>query len=338
MEEDLRTLKLDEFDNHVDDIKAANNASPGHGFGLEALSRLYINRYQIALLKELSAEYKISQEDDNLWQWTSPLVLYDRASSFRLQQKTTELQDLKTQDAVTQNLRPAADYAIQQIVDCPLLVGGYIVLETLLPVIDWEGSDPAALDAALLLEPSHPEVLFEIGDLYFASQRFDKAFEIWKRSLATSQRPIYSIILRAEQQISTKEICEQILPESPELLIRLAKTVYAAEERTDDREVLLTQAAKSLPETLQTAEDNFHLAEILSIRKARDLQKSIERYEAGLRLSPTAVERRYECALLYQEIEDRSNALKHARLCARSKPNNRKYRRLLADIRKIETR
>lgn len=336
--EDIRNIQLKDFDQHVKEIEVAIEANRSYGFGLEALAKLYLKRYQLAVLKELSAEYNISESDANLWQWTSPLVLYDRASNFRLEKKHAELSDLKTQRTVTDNFMPAADYAVRQVIDCPLLVGGYLVLETVVPVIDWDYPYPAALEAAALLEPSHPEILFEIGDLYFASQRFDQAFDMWKRSLMTSQRPIYSIILRAEQQISTKEICERILPKSPEILIKLAKTVYASEERDDDREVLLDRAMQSLPEVLQTAEDHFFLAEVLSIKPSREVEKSIEHYEAGLRLNPTLIERRYECASLYHEIGDRSNALKHARLCARSKPNNRKYRRLLSDIRKDEKR
>ncbi|MFH1922649.1 MAG: hypothetical protein ABIP48_22525 [Planctomycetota bacterium] len=126
-----------------------------------------------------------------------------------------------------------------------------------------------------------------------------------------------------------------MLPESPQLLIQLARERYSSDEHATLRR-MLARRAESLIERMDLEEDErYHLRGSLLAVKER-YPEAIAGYSRAVELRPEELRWRYELALLLKHEDKFSEAHEQAKLCAVMEPGNKEYRTLLKEI--IRTR
>jgi tetratricopeptide (TPR) repeat protein len=191
--------------------------------------------------------------------------------------------------------------------------------------------DQVHLERACRLAPVNPDLLFRCGLLDFNAGRPDRAYESWRRSLTLSSRYLTDILDMMGQELETPGMVQKVLPDSPELLVRLAQKQYAADEHANLRRLLVERAEELIEQVDLPADERHHLrGSVLALKGVNS--EAIKSYADAVKLRPNEVVWRYEFALLLKREGLLDEAHAQAKQCARMAPAEREYRELLEQI------
>lgn len=157
----------------------------------------------------------------------------------------------------------------------------------------------AYLERAALVVPYDPGLWYACGKEWLDEQP-DLAWKHWKRSLQLSDLYLAPILETSAARLGPREICDQVLPHDPKLLLEAALRLYP--EATADRQPYLEEALGLLEtrSALLAAED-LHLKAVILSALDRSHEASAT-YEAALAREPRQATWRFEFArLLYQQ-------------------------------------
>jgi tetratricopeptide (TPR) repeat protein len=122
------------------------------------------------------------------------------------------------------------------------------------PVFD----DEVHIHRARRLRPGDPDLLYVCGLLDFQAGRVAAALAGWKASLALAPRYLNDVVQIAGARLASPGGIAQVLPDSPELLVRLARQEFADDEPIRAR--LLARAEEILPQSDLAEAERLHLA------------------------------------------------------------------------------
>lgn len=295
------------------------------------LATLWLHLYRARAYEQLCDEMGAESDHATLWQATSQIVLHGRAHYFARNKLWSEMERLREEPVISENLTPALKHLVLARRACVLLPEVHVTLGELYAVLIDPDGDRVHIERARALAPSNPDLLFRCGLLDLQAGRIESASKSWQRSLALSDRYLDDVLFLAGRELDPAEMVENVLPDSPALLIRLARERYQAEE---DAEVprLLAERAGKLVEEVDLPEDQRAYLRGWASQLQGLYPKATVSLSRAVELRPQKAEWRYELALLLKDQGRIGEAHEQARLCARMDPTNDKYRTLLKEI------
>lgn len=226
-------------------------------------------------------------------------------------------------------LVPALRYFLQARALCPLLSEPHRCLAA--SANQLQRADPrlAYWERTASLVPNDPALWYACGEESLDKYP-DQALKYWQRSLTLSDRYLPLILERSIVRLKPGELCDQVLPRDPNLLLKAALQLHP--ESTAERQSFLDEALRLLSKQPGPLSAN-ELCLKASILSALDRQEeALAVYEAALAQEPHQAGWRFKLAgLLF-----RQNRLREARrellLVLSQQPDNQNARGLLAIV------
>lgn len=291
---------------------------------------LWVQAYRAAALAQLQKEYP-NADPKRLDELTSLINLFRRAEEFRRAGNQAALHRLRSEPLVVTDLARAEQYAELARNACPNMPEPHLLLAQL-SVLHADGDAQPHLRRVEAAAPSYGPMLHRCATLELLAGRVDEAIRVWRLAIASDEDYLAPQALAAcDGALPPEQIVERLLPDSPALLVRLARDYARDERHARLRQLLLEKAARLLPQAALPRGEREHIEAVVASLEKRS-NRAIERYQAAVRLRPTEAAWRYELAqLLYQEgLWD--GAIDEARMCVIMEPRNPRYRILLEQI------
>ncbi len=294
------------------------------------LAELSIHRYRIAALDELKQRPNATAVAE-LWHRTSPLELHGRAHYLARNNRTVDLDALRQAVSTQGYLRDALRHLLLARRACPLFADVHLAVGELCFLVADPQSDQIHLQRSRQLARANPHVRFRKGLLELQAGRFELAWTDWKDCLALTPQYTDTILQLAAQRLEPAQLVEHVLPDSPEVLLNVARRHFAAPEQAAVRHAIAQRMQATVQtETLPEADRSYYRGTALAMqgneeRACTELSRAVE-----LRVDRT--DWRYELALMLQHQRRMTDAHGQAVLCARMEPENGNYRQLLKEI------
>ena len=152
-----------------------------------------------------------------------PSALHGKAYELLRAGKAQELDALRKDPLVIENLRPALQHLLLARQSCPILAKIHLRLARLCVVAASPTCDAAHARRARRLAPSDPYTFVETGLLDLQAGRIEEACRSWQHALTLSSEDLGDVLAYAWPALDLETIVGQVLPSSPPLLLRLAK-------------------------------------------------------------------------------------------------------------------
>ena len=314
----------------IETLTRALAGRPDDAESRQHLAELWLALYRTAATEQLRREQP-GLSPVRLAELSSSLALHERAHQFRRGGDPEKLESLRGQPVVQQSLPEATACARAAARCCPLLLDPHMTLARLAFLAGDPGQDELHLARARRIQPADPEVLFRCGLLELQAGRFEQACCDWRQSLQLSQKRLQEVLHRAETQMSFPYIVEKLLPDSPAMLLGLARTRYAGEHHANTRRLIAGRADRLLDRAPMGDDERHYLRAAARLLEGRRAEAAAE-YELAVAIRPRDVEWRYELAVLLKAEGKLAQAHEHACLCAATQPRNAHYRALLESI------
>lgn len=325
----LQRLSVPQLDGHIESLTAACQGRPDDAELHRRLAELWMQRYQTRTIAELLEKTSFAPDDPRLAQLASPLLVHQRAYLFRRLNMPGELDALRRSPPVQENLLPALSHLVAARQACPTLADVHAGLAQLCSLKGPAFDDQVHVHRARRLHPGDPDLLYVCGLLDFQAGRIAAALAGWKASLALAPRYLNDIVQIAGARLAEPGGIAQLLPDSPELLVRLARREFADDATIRDR--LLARAEEILPQSDLAEAERLYLAGAIGALR-NDYPQAIDYYLRAVALRSRQVAWRYELAQLLQQQGRLEEAREQARWCARLEPKQARHKRLLEEI------
>jgi Tfp pilus assembly protein PilF len=318
----------------LEDIRRLEQAVKSRPDDAEAharLARLWINLYRVRALEQLRAEKIAGVDDAKLWDYTSPRRLHGAVHHLARAAAKDQLVQLRQHPLVSGNLRPAIRHLTLARSACSLLPNVHLELAQLSGLVGEPGLDQIHLDRAIRLSPGDPAMLLMCGLLELQAGRNGLAAKTWRDSIRLDRSRLDRILAAAEKQFDARSLIEDVLPDSPELLLELARTRYTQEKGAELHKMLIDRADEliaraELPEPQRCRLQGL----VFAMRKEHG--RAIDRYYRAVELRRQDPGWRYELALALTGASRLQEAHQQAILCARMAPGNGQYQALLREL------
>ena len=328
---DLADLSSDQLTSHIQRLTDAGRSRPDDVELQRKLAELWIQRYESETIKELLSRTSFTSDDPRLTQMASPLLVHQRAWLFVRSNSLDQLEALRQSPTVRENLIPALEHLIASRRACPLLPEVHCAIAQLCAISAPVSEDRIHIERTRKLAPGNPDLLYITGLLDFQASRFTSAYASWKASLTLTPRYLTPVLQIAGTALVNEEVVAGLLPDDPNLLVRLARQQFSTEADKPIRERLLTRTETLLTaSTLPEAERVFLRGSIQAMRGS--FPEAIASYEKALTLRSYEVEWRYELARLLKQQGFLEEAREQARRCVRLEPQEKKHTELLEEI------
>jgi tetratricopeptide (TPR) repeat protein len=261
----------------------------------------------------------------------STLELHGRAHDLVRKSRRSELEQLRNDPVVRPHLTSALEHLVLARRACPLLPEVHVSLAELCFLVTDPAEDRIHIGRSLRLSPPDADLLRHCGLLELQAGRDYLACERLRESLALSLDHLDDILYVASQELGLLRTIEDVLPDSPALLIELAQQRYRAEGQVHVR-FLLAERARSLVDKKDLPEAERHYVRGAAHALTSRYPEAISEVSRAVELRPRYAPWRYELALLLEEQGRIGEAHEQAMLCARMEPDNAEYRELLEGI------
>jgi tetratricopeptide (TPR) repeat protein len=310
------------------------DAVRSRGDDLEAqhrLAQLCTHRYRLTALQEQHPAASSALTNQQSWQETSPAALHARVHQWASTGDVGQLELLRNDPRVRESLAETLEHLLLARRACFLAPEVHEGLGALWFLVGDPSHDAVHLERVRKLAPGEPAVLFRAGLFEYHAGRFDRAWASWQESLLLGPQFLDPILRLAETQLTPAEAVEKVLPDSPEMLIRVGREHYASETYRQARWKLGLRLEQLALRSQLAEEDRWHLRGVAAeFRNEHSTAIVCYRRAVSLRLGNT--DRRYELARLLKEQGRLDEAHQEAKCCAQLAPDNMKYRELLAAI------
>jgi len=315
----------------VDELGAAIENRPDDAEAHLEMAKLWVNLYRVRAVEQLHDETGRSAGDPDLWRATSPMVLHARAHQFASDGHAGDLDRLRREPVVHDNLDEALKHLALARRCCPLLPEVHLIMAQLCVLAVDPADDQIHIQRAQRTAPVSPDLFYRCGLLHLNAGRRDRAYQDWRRSLTLDPVYLSDILQVVGQELDSPGMVQKLLPDSPEVLVRLAQQQYAADEYATTRRLLIERARKLLGQVDLPADERHHLqAAVLALEGMNS--EAIRNYRLAVQLRPNEAAWRYELALLLTKEGLLDDAHSEAKRCARMDPRNTGYRELLKQI------
>jgi len=334
----LKELPAEELPQAVEDgmqrLQTALAQRPDDAEGHLRMAELAILRYRLETLDEFTEVHRLELLADptmpqlsreQLWELTSPTSIHEMAMA------DIDLGELRNRPLPAKHLPGVLELAVRARRHCPLLPNSHLILAQLCGMATDPGEDQLHIRRTLHIAPASPDLLYLCGQLDLHAGRFDLMCERWRGSLALSDRYLNDILQVTEAALAEPGMIEELLPESPAMLVRLARERYAAEEWSTVRGLLVDRAALLLEELdLPKGEQCYLRGSVLALQKS--YSEAIESFDRAVTLCPNEADWRYDYAVLLLRQGQLGKAREQAKWGARLAPRSGKHKQLLEQI------
>lgn len=311
----------------IEEMRAALSGRWDDAVGHLRFANHLIEACQKEMTEQLRQEKATSAPAGEFDLRTSPSRLHLLAYQLKRSGNHVQLQRLRSDPLVQKYLVPAVVHLRQARRSCPLLAEVHLRLAELCFVTDGPWDDADDLKRAQRVAPTYNEILYQSGLLDLQAGRSSSAWVVWKRCLSLKTSYEKFILAIALQQLSIHEMLEQLFPDDPEFLIRLAKKNYSKPEQLVHRQATLMRAESLISDSeLPPATKYFLQGTIHSMQKR--WAKAVDAYRKAVDLRSDKIEWHYEFAVALYRDGQLKEADQQAKWCRWRAPKNRQYRQL----------
>ncbi len=320
-----------ELNEHLQRLHEVANTSEDDAEIQRTLAELYMQLYRARTLQELKGKTSLAEDDPRLLQLTSPLIVHERAHTLARTGMTDELDKQRKLPAVQAYLIPALRHFEKAREACPTLADVHRGIAEL----TWVAADPAMdqihVERARRMAPSDPDMLFVCGLLDMHAGRIEAAFASWKQSLTLSARHMENVLALTDRYLAVDGMIKQILPDSPELLLSLARKRFPNPGQQATQQALIARAAHLLDRTDARDGESHHLRAVAWSLQG-NVEAAVEHYRKAIRHDPRNAQLRHEFAEFLLQAGRLDEAREQAAWSARLAPRQRRHQRLLTQI------
>lgn len=322
IEESLKTLdrvlphRLDDAEGHV------------------RYAGLLIVRYRHQARDQLATEFGDQIDATTLWEATSPFVLHQRAAEFAREHDDERLAALRSDPVIQANLAPARQHAEIARQYGPWLPRSHQFLAQLCFLFDEPLNDGPHIARAESLRPKDPALRYWAGVLHLQSGRFPEACASWQQCLTLSSAFDDKVFQRATAAFSPEKVCRDLLPDSPDVIVRFSRYLQQSSDWSEYRlrlgrrmRAILVAAADKSP---QTGEIPYWSG--LASRWLGDLSAASDELHEAVRRQPNRVEWRLAWVEVLRDQGEIPQALREAVTCVRMRPADQAARRLMQEL------
>lgn len=308
---------------------------PDDAQGLCCLANLHVHLYRLAAFEQLDREMPAAVNRQTLWNGTLPSVVHGRAQQFAGLTSSGLLAKLRSEPVIDANLVPALKQLLLARRACPLLPQMHVAIAQLSVLASSPAANEIHLKRAARVAPAQPEVAYEAGLADLQAGRNQAALDHWRRYLTLSTRRQSEILRLVAHQCGPATVAD-VLPDDPQLLVRVVQKESVVKDQPALQKTLLDRAAGAIdPSDLPEAEKLFWAASVLELQE--NLSAAADRYEQAVQRAPHNHRWRYQLALVLQRQGRLDEAHAQAKTCARQDVDNRAYRQLLERINQSRT-
>jgi tetratricopeptide (TPR) repeat protein len=292
---------------------------------------LWTHLYHLRAFERLRRGRTLGAMDEaSLWgKFSSGTSLQLLLHTFARDNNTSALLKLRTEPVVVENLQPALTHFLRARRWCPLIAEPHVGLGELYGLVADPAEDGLHLERVRRLEPTAPKILFQCGLLDFQAGRLDAAYASWKTCLSVSDDFLEPIVLSAANRLDDLETVRKLFPESPRLLVGLARGVSVREEDSqEDKEKCkrirsaLGQRALELLAGADLPEEETWYWRALAFECREEYAEAIQSYDRAVRLRPRYLRWRQEYAMLLERQEKIGEAIDQVILLGRMVPDD----------------
>jgi tetratricopeptide (TPR) repeat protein len=310
-------------------LTAALEIRPDDAEAQTQLGILWTHLYHVRAFERLKQGRLGALDEATLWgRYASGTSLHRLMHEFARRGQTSDLQKLRQEPVVLETLQPALSHFLLARRYCPLIPEPHVGLGELYGLVADPAEDGLHLERARRLQPTAPKVLYQCGLLDFQAGRLDAAYASWKTCLTLSEAFLRPVVESTAGRLDDVETVRRLLPESPGLLIHLARRVFFAEEYDKVRSAL-TQRALELLADAKLPEDETWYLRALAYECRGEHAEAIESYKRAVKLRPRYLPWRQEYAMLLEREGKIDEAIEQVGLLGRMVPDDRRIRNWL---------
>lgn len=302
----------------------AADACPDDGEVRTRLAELWVERYRTEFQREIG-RLPVSP---HVVLWGKINRLFADAHLWARTWNEAELEALRNHPLVTANLRPALAEARRARELCPLSPYPQMLVAKLCFLDESPTKDVFYLDRVERLVGGRESWLFEVGALHLDAARPDRAFAAWRRCLEISPVHEAQIIRFASGYLTPEQLLLKVLPDSPETIVRVARTFFSAEEQRPDRVTFLNRSVKLLERKTQPSAAECRLRGTVELELGNTAEAA-QWLERAVGIDGTRADWHFETASAFAMLEQWDKAVKYAEESVRIDYDNAAYREFL---------
>jgi tetratricopeptide (TPR) repeat protein/O-antigen ligase len=330
-----RTTPLSSLMKSIDQLTAAAQVCPADADLQATIAERQILAYRVVSFPKLQATRLPTQTDDDLWNLTSPTVIYALCQRLDANRQTEELAAFRDDPDVQRWLVPAMNRLFAARQASPICAKTHLRLAELSPLFAATDQCQAHIACVKKLSPANIDHLYLCGVLELSARRNEAAYASWQRCLALSTKYLDAITAMSGRQVAIWDLAEKILPPDPALLLSLARKATGQKDSTILREYLLARTERLLasqPPSTEVAEASYLRGALCLLRGQAEL--AVAKLRQAVELRPDELDWRFELAQALQVSGDIQEAHRQARWCARMAPRNVDYKTFVNEMRK----
>lgn len=321
-------------------LNAACQRRPQDAEGLLRLAELQVHAFRIAALHQLDEYFSQASgapRAESRWALTAPSQLHAKAQILARSGQLEQLERWRREPLIADHLPSAIHHLFLARNACPLLPRVHLQLGELTTAVTAphvSGVNPH-LRRAEMLYPTDAGLLMHLGLLDLHAGRTSEAISRWRRSAELKPSRIAALVTLAREGNLLEHLVD-MLPQSPEVLVRVAHEEVRPTEEAETRASLLAAAEKLLQQqpigedSTGKGHTNYLMGSIRSLQGRRS--DAIGYLEHAVQLRPTEVAWRFELAQLLKAEGEVDRAYEHAHECQRAEPANSKFEELFREL------
>ena len=325
-EQSERELTATDRDDEIAALTALLTIRPDDAEGHQRLAELQVLAYREAAFEALQVELADAPDisENELWNFTSPMVLHRQAAEFARTGQLDFLEELRQQSLVQQHLIPAVRSAYRARQWGPFLYRPHQLLGQLSFLQGDPFPDQAEIHRTVLLLPQHPNVRFWAGLMHWQADRITEALPHWRRCLELTDGHDKTILDLAASRLSPAEIIAELVPEDLSVAVRLAMLIA---DRTDlaPLQPLMGEQLLKLAEGETTTGPTaglVYFARASGYELTGRLDEAIEELRAAITVDPLEIAWRVKLAELLFQSGAQVEAVREAEVAVRLQPDN----------------
>lgn len=262
-----------------------------------------------------------------------PLLLNHLVLQLERGEHDAALRVLQHEPIITNNLAPARKHLLEADLHCPINADvKYRLGQISQPAGDSE-QEIYYLLAAGRLAPKQPELQYQIGRMHwlrYTPERDELAFRAWRVCLAAGRQYEKDILNFALHRKSLEEVIATLLPDDPEVLLRVAVGYFAAPEQIEQRKLLVERAEAAIGDKDPSPQWYYQKGRLYGLNG--DFEAAEKSYRTALQQDPNLFACRLDLAKLLRSQGKLSEAFDEVQECIRMQPDNRTLKNLERDI------
>jgi tetratricopeptide (TPR) repeat protein len=292
---------------------------------------LQIHAFRVARTARALESTSTRLTPTQLWNTSSLDWFHNNVQQCVRTNRLADLQNLRDDPLVQMHLHPARQELLASRDACPLLPTVHVRLAELAGIVDAPDTDRVHLQRAHRLAPADPALLQYVATLELTAGRPDAACRSWRQCLQVAPGQLDAVLGLAAANLDLPTHVDDLLPDSPELLIRVARDKFSGSNQRDLRWAIANKADRLVQSGKFTESEQLYFAGACLALKDQSL-RAIRSMASAVQLAPDRAAWRYELAVLLRQRGMLDQAQEQASQCVRLAPDDEQYQALLRDL------